>query len=50
MLVRCPYCKSEDFDCYDTELDMDTGTCWAECSCKNCDREFTVEFKAVSID
>ncbi len=48
--VKCPKCGSEEFDCYDMNSYYEDGTYEENCVCYECDAQFTVKYKMVSIE
>lgn len=48
--MKCPKCRSEDIDCYDTEFDIPKGLHWDFYYCRNCDTHFDVKYVAVEIE
>lgn len=46
----CPRCGSADIDNYGTVCWIDDNTLEQDCSCWNCDCDFTVRYKATPIE
>lgn len=47
---KCPKCGSKNFDCYDTDFNMQEGTHWDVCYCGDCGMNFKIKYIAVEIE
>ena len=48
--VKCPKCGNTEFDCYDTDCDMNYTTHWNLCYCDECGTQFKIEYTAIGIE
>lgn len=50
MIIECPKCGSDCFDCNDMETNPAIGVHWEYCYCEECGAEFEVKYVAVEIE
>lgn len=48
--IECPKCNSENFDCYDTDFNIQKGIHWDLCYCEECGANFNIRYMAVDIE
>ncbi len=48
--IKCPKCGSKEFDCYDTDFNLQEGIHWDLCYCEDCGANFDIRYMAVEIE
>lgn len=48
--IKCPKCGSKEFDCYDTDFNLQEGIHWDLCYCEDCGANFNIRYMAVDIE